>query len=66
MALRRTVQRLEKGGGEGEGKGEGEGEGDKLAVTAGDLHSALSSLTPSVSQAELERYQSLRKTADSS
>ncbi len=55
MALRRTVQQLE----------EAEQGEESLQVTKDDFCSSLSSLTPSVSQSELERYQDLRKTATS-
>ena len=66
MALRLTIQRLEGVGRGGEGKGRRGEEAETLEVTRQDFLSAMSQLTPSVSQAELERYQDLRQTATTS
>ena len=66
-SVRQLVLKSERGGeGEREGEGEGEGEGEKLVVSADHFQLALSQLTPSVTPAELERYQKLRHTKVSS
>ena len=46
--------------------GKGDMESETLVVTVDDFKSALTHLTPSVSQTELERYQNMqRKTTES-
>ena len=60
-SVRQLVLKSERGG-----EGEGEGEGERLVVSADHFKLALSQLTPSVTPAELDRYQKLRHTKVSS
>ena len=63
-ALRQLVHQLEtEGRREGE---EGEEEEERLVVSADHFLSSLAHLTPSVSQSELEQYQTLRNNKNSS